>query len=135
MSQADRSAATIGRRARRTGLALSGVAVLFLLADTAVKVLQLPPAIEGTTQLGDAANAVLPIGVIELACLALYIVPRTSVVGGLLLTGYLGGAVATHVRADSPLFSHTLFPLYVAAFVWGGLYLRDRRARVLAASR
>jgi hypothetical protein len=70
---------------------------------------------------------VLPIGIVELVCLALYLVPQTSVLGALMLTGYLGGAIATHVRAASPLFSHTLFPLYVALLLWGALYLREPR--------
>ena len=64
-------------------------------------------------------------------CLVTYVIPRTSVLGAVLWTGYLGGAVAIHVRAGSPLFSHTLFPIYVAAFLWGGLWLRDRRVRAL----
>jgi hypothetical protein len=68
-----------------------------------------------------------PVGIVELVCLALYLVPRTSVPGAILLTGYLGGAIATHVRAASPLFSHTRFPLYVALMLWGGLYLREPR--------
>ena len=71
------------------------------------------------------------IGIIELACLVLYLTPRTSVVGSLLLTGYLGGAVATHVRISSPLLTHTLFPIYVAVLLWGGLYLRETRLRAL----
>jgi hypothetical protein len=71
------------------------------------------------------------IGIIELACLVLYLVPRTSVLGGLLLTGYLGGAIATHVRISSPLFTHTLFPVYVALMIWGGLYLHEKRLRAL----
>jgi hypothetical protein len=74
---------------------------------------------------------VLVIGVIELVCLVLYLVPQTSVLGALLLTGYLGGAIATHVRVGSPLMSHTLFPIYVALMVWGGLYLREGRLRAL----
>jgi DoxX-like family len=69
--------------------------------------------------------------VIELVCLVLYLVPRTSVLGALLLTGYLGGAIATHVRVGSPLVGYTLFPIYVALFIWGGLYLRETRLREL----
>jgi hypothetical protein len=110
---------------------LTALVALFLAFDTAIKVLQLAPAVEGTTALGYPADRVLPIGVIELVCLALYLVPRTSVLGALLLTGYLGGAIATHVRVGSPLLSHTLFPIYVACLVWGGLYLRETRLREL----
>ncbi|MGH7518274.1 MAG: DoxX family protein [Gemmatimonadales bacterium] len=71
------------------------------------------------------------IGVLQLVCLALYVIPRTSILGAILLTGYLGGAVATHVRVGSPLFSHVLFPVYVAVLIWGGLLLRDDRLRGL----
>ena len=73
----------------------------------------------------------LGIGLIELVCLVLYLIPRTAVLGAVLMTGYLGGAVATHVRISSPLLTHTFFPLYVALLLWGGLYLREPRLRAL----
>ena len=114
-----------------TGRILSGLAIAFLLFDTIIKVLKLPVAMDGTVQLGYPASAVFGIGVIELICLALYAFPRTAALGAILLTGYLGGAIATHVRISSPLFSHVLFPVYVAAFIWGGLYLRERRLHAL----
>ena len=88
-------------------------------------------AVEGTVQLGWAPHHLPILAVIELACLVLYLVPRTAPLGAVLWTGYLGGAIATHLRLDNPLFSHTLFPIYVAALVWGGLYLRDARVRAL----
>lgn len=113
------------------GYVLTALAGLFLTFDTAVKVLELAPGVEGTTQLGYPAHTVLWIGLIELVCLVLYLVPRTSVLGALLLTGYLGGAMATHVRVGSPLVSHTLFPIYIALMAWGGLYLRETRLREL----
>ena len=71
----------------------------------------------------------VPLGVLLGACLALYLVPRTAVLGAVLMTGYLGGAIATHLRIGDPLFSHTLFPIYIGAMLWGGLYLRDARVR------
>lgn len=114
-----------------TGRVLSGLAILFLTFDTAVKLLLLAPAVDATTQLGYPAGSVLAIGIIQLLCLAVYAFPRTARIGAVLLTGYLGGAIATHLRVGSPLLSHTLFPIYVAAMVWGGLYLRDRRVRAL----
>ena len=104
------------------GYVLTSFVALFLTFDTVLKLLMLAPAVQGTTELGYPAGTVLPIGLIELVCLGLYLVPRTSVLGALLLTGYLGGAIATHVRIGSPLASHTLFPIYVALLVWGGLY-------------
>jgi hypothetical protein len=114
--------------AGRTATALVG---LFLLFDAAIKVLRLSFAVEATTQLGYPAATVFPIGVVELVCLALYAIPRTSVLGAILLTGHLGGAVATHLRVGSPLAGYTLFPLYVAALLWGGLYLRNERLRAV----
>lgn len=113
------------------GRVLSALAILFLLFDAVVKLLQLPVAIDGTTQLGYPAGVVFGIGVIEIVCLALYTVPQTSVIGAILFTGYLGGAIATHVRIGSPLFTHVLFPIYVAVLIWGGLYAREDRLRSL----
>jgi hypothetical protein len=110
---------------------LTALATLFLTFDTVLKVLRLGPAVQGTTSLGYPAASVHWIGIIELLCLVLYLVPRTAVLGALLLTGYLGGAVATHVRISSPLFTHTLFPIYVALVLWAGLYLREKRLREL----
>src|SRR5262245_29311313 len=108
-----------------------GVAVAFLAFDTAGKLLVLPPVVEGTARLGYSERSVLVIGVIELFCLTLYVIPRTAVLGALLLTGYLGGAVATHLRIGDPLLSHILFPTYVAVLLWGALFLRDPRLRQL----
>ena len=116
-------------RALWAGRLLSGAAVLFLTVDTAIKLLRLPVAVEATTQLGYPASAVFTVGVMALVCLVLYVVPRTALLGAVLWTGYLGGAVATHVRAQSPLFSAVLFPVYVAVCLWAGLWLRDSRTR------
>ena len=118
-------------RARWAGRVLTGVAVLFLVVDLSFKFFVDPRAVEGTAELGWPAHHMVTLGLIELACLVLYLVPRTAPLGALLWTGYLGGAIATHLRIDNPLFSHTLFPIYVAAFIWGGLYLRDARVRAL----
>ena len=123
--------ATISKKGLWAGRMVSGLAVLFLLFDSLIKVMKLAPAVEGTTALGYPATVVRGIGVIELICLILYVVPRTSVFGAILLTGYLGGAIATHVRVGSPLLTHTLFPIYVALLIWGGLFLRDDRLRTL----
>jgi hypothetical protein len=114
-----------------TSYGLSGIAVLFLLFDSVIKVLQIGAVQASLTELGYPVRLALTLGVIELLCVAVYVWPRTSVLGAILLTGYLGGAVATHVRIGSPLASHTLFPLYVAALVWGGLFLREHRLRAL----
>ena len=98
----------ISKKTRWAGRVLSALAVLFLLFDSLIKVMKLTPALEGTTQLGYPASVVLPIGIVELVCVVVYTIPRTSVLGAILLTGYLGGAVATHVRVGSPFLTHTL---------------------------
>jgi hypothetical protein len=97
-----------------------------------MKLAKAAPVLEASARIGYPEATVRPIGITLLACVALYLIPRTAVLGAVLLTGFLGGAIATHVRLEDPLFSHTLFPVYVAALVWGGLYLRDDRARRLA---
>jgi hypothetical protein len=125
------SAAAPAAPIRWIGRVLTGVAVLFLTFDMGIKLVGAKEAVEGTVQLGWAPHHLPILAVIELACLVLYLVPRTAPLGAVLWTGYLGGAIATQLRVDNPLFSHTLFPIYVAALVWGGLYLRDARVRAL----
>jgi hypothetical protein len=114
----------------RAGWIISAFAILFLIFDTIIKVLNLAPAVEATTQLGYPASLVIGIGMIELVCLAVYLIPRTAVLGAILLTGYLGGAIATQLRAGAPLFP-VVFPMIVGALVWGGLFLREERLRAL----
>ncbi|HEX5045348.1 MAG TPA: DoxX family protein [Candidatus Polarisedimenticolaceae bacterium] len=109
----------------------SALAVLFLGGDAMAKLLRLAPVVAGTTQLGYPEGSVLVIGILEALCVVAYVAPPTAVLGALLLTGYLGGAIATHLRMGNPLFSHILFPVYVAGFVWGGLLLREARLRSL----
>jgi hypothetical protein len=124
-------AAPISRTSLWAGRIISGLMVLFLLFDAIVKLLKAAPAMQGTTQLGYSTSVVFPLGVILLVCVVLYAVPRTSVLGAILLTGYLGGAVATQVRVGHPLFSQILFPVYVGVLLWLGLYLRDERVRAM----
>ncbi len=118
------------RRALWTGRIISALAVAFLIFDGIGKVFEVQPVVDGTRQLGYPTDIVFSLGVTLLACVLAYLVPRTSLWGAVLLTAYLGGAVATHVRVGSPLFTHVLFPTYVAALLWGGLLLRDTRLRV-----
>ena len=113
------------------GRGMTGLAVLFLLMDAGMKLLEAAPAMETTTGLGYPAHVVFWLGVLQAVLLVLYLVPATSVLGAVLWTGYLGGAVATHVRVESPLLTHTLFPVFIAGLLWGGLWLRDRRLRAL----
>ena len=118
-------------RTRWAGRIVSGFAVLFLASDVAIKLVPNRMATEATVALGYQPHHVPILGVIGLACLVLYLIPRTAVLGAVLWTGYFGGAIASHLRLDNPLPSHTLFPIYVAALLWGGLYLRDSRVRAL----
>jgi hypothetical protein len=121
------------KRALWAGRLLSGAAAAFLALDAAMKLFKVPAAVDGTTQLGYPEGVIVTIGVIQVVCLIAYLIPRTAVVGAVLWTGYLGGAIATHVRVGNPLLTHTLFPIYVAALIWGGLWLRDRRVRTMLA--
>ena len=115
-----------------TGRVLTGLFALFMLgASIAPKLLHMPVAEQTMAELGWPSGFAFFIGVIELACLVLYLIPRTSVLGAVLMMGLLGGAMATQIRAGSPLFSHILFSLYLGLFMWGGLWLRDRRLRAL----
>ncbi len=118
-------------RTRWAGRMLTGIAVLFLAFDAAIKLAGVKEAVAGTVQLGFAPHHLPIIGVIEVVCLALYLAPRTAPLGAVLWTGYFGGAIATHLRLDNPLLTHLLFPVYVAALLWGALYLRDARVRAL----
>ncbi|MEZ4732959.1 MAG: DoxX family protein [Caldilineaceae bacterium] len=117
--------------ARWAGYLITILVVLFLLFDCTIKLLNLPIAVEGTVSLGYPANVIVPLGILQLVCLVIYLIPQTSVLGAILITGYLGGAIATHVRLGNPLFSHILFPVYIGLMIWGGLYLRNRRLRKL----
>jgi hypothetical protein len=114
-----------------TGRIMTALAVLFLLFDGVIHVMKIAPVVEAFAQLGYPASLARGIGVLELVCLILYVIPPTSVLGAILMTGYLGGAIASSLRVGNPLFSHVLFPVYVAMLLWGGLYLRDQRLRAL----
>jgi hypothetical protein len=114
----------------RISLIVGALLVLFLSFDIVIKLVQHPVAVESTTEFGYAASVVASLGLIQLACLLLYLIPATSVVGAILLTGYLGGAVATHVQAGSDPFS-LVFPVILGALLWGVLFLRDGRLRAL----
>lgn len=115
-----------------TGRVLTGLFAVFMLgASISPKLLRLPVAEETMAQLGWPTGYAFMIGLIELACLILYLVPRTALLGAVLMMGLLGGAMATQIRAGSPLLSHVLFSLYLGLFMWGGLWLRDGRLRAL----
>ncbi|MFY9555412.1 MAG: DoxX family protein [Blastocatellia bacterium] len=112
------------------GRIMSALPTLFLLADSLGKFVKPAAVVEGTVRLGYPESVILGLGIVLLVCTALYAIPRTSVLGAILLTGYLGGATATHVRVGDPLFS-ILFPGIIGVLIWGGLYLRDERVQAL----
>ena len=113
------------------GRILTGIVIAFMLFDTGFKFSGAKEVVEGTAQLGFQPHHMAIIAVIELVCLVMYLIPRTSPIGAVLLTGYFGGAIITHIRLDNPLFSHILFPTYLGAMMWLGLYLRDARVRTV----
>jgi hypothetical protein len=113
------------------GWTVSALAALFLLMDAGMKFAKPDFVVKINAELGYSESAIVPIGVVLLVCTILYIIPQTSVLGALLLTGYLGGAVATHARLGNSLFGQVLFPVYIGILLWLGLYLRDKRLRDL----
>jgi DoxX-like family len=127
----DTTTAPISRAASRTGMVLTVLLTLFLLSDCVTKLVRVPGVVEATVQMGFPAWSVPVIGAVLAVCLALYLVPRTSLLGAVLLTGYLGGAVCAQLRIEAPLFSTMLFPVYVGIVAWVALYLRSAQLRRL----
>ena len=123
--------APVANHARWTGRVLSGLVIVFLLFDGAIKLVPWPVVTETLDKMGYGSSETLArsLGIITIVCTVLYSVPPTSILGAILLTGYLGGAMASHVRIDSPLFTHTLFGFYLGLMLWGGLWLRDPSLR------
>src|SRR5437879_4614774 len=125
--------APIAKPALWLGRVLSGLVILFLLFDGAIKLVPWPVVTESMDRIGygSSENLARSLGAITIACTVLYAIPPTSILGAILLTGYLGGAIASHLRIGSPLFTHVLFGVYLGVMVWGGLWLRDRKLRTL----
>lgn len=132
--QSGTQAAAISRANPWAGRIVIGLPVLFMLVDGTMKLFRPTPVVETMTELGFSERLTVGVGVLALACIAMLLYPRTSVLGAVLLTGYLGGAVASNARIEAGLFS-IIFPVIIAALVWGGLYLRDERVRSLIAPR
>jgi hypothetical protein len=128
--QLDTRPAAVPRRTFWAGRVVSALPALFLLVDAVMKLVKPAPVVEATLALGYPESVILGLGIVLLACTLLYLIPRTAVLGAILLTGYLGGAVATHVRVGDGTFS-VVFPVILGTFLWGGLYLRDERVRSL----
>jgi uncharacterized membrane protein YphA (DoxX/SURF4 family) len=120
--------ASVGKKSLWAGRIIVAWMVIFLLFDGGVKILKVASAVEATARLGYPARLVFVIGIIELVCVVLLVIPRTSILGAILLTGYLGGATATQVRVEDPW---CLFPVVIGVLVWGGLWLRDERVRAI----
>ena len=114
-----------------TGQILSALIVLFLFFDGVFKFMKPAPAVKAFAHLGLPMSLVVALGIICIVCALLYAIPQTSILGAILLTGYLGGAVGTHLRAGDPLFRHVLFPIYMGAIVWLAIYLPNSRLRAL----
>src|SRR5712692_4212955 len=127
----DSGAVAVSKKGLWAGRVLSGLVVLFLIPDGIIKFIKPAPVVDAFAHLGLPLSLANTIGILLLICTAIYVFPRTAVLGAILLTGYLGGAVATHLRAGNPLFSHILFPTYLGVLLWLGLYLRDSRLRAL----
>jgi len=123
---------TVSKKMLWAGRIISALPIVFLLLDSVGKLVKPAPVVEATVKLGYPEGTIVPLGIVLLICTVLYAIPQTSVLGAMLLTGYLGGAVATHVRVGDPLFTHVLFPVYMGILVWLGIYLRDVRLRGLA---
>jgi DoxX-like family len=124
-------AAPISKGQLWTGRVLSTIAILFMLFDTVIHAMRGPQVVQGFAQLGFPLSIAIPLSTVEFIGIVLYVIPRTSVLGAILLTGYLGGAVAAQVRIGAPLLGFVLAPVYVALFLWVGLYLRDERVRAV----
>ncbi len=129
MMQTD-SQTTVSKSTRWIARVVSGLVVLFLLVDGVMKLVKPAVVVEGTTKLGYNESVIIPLGIVLIACTILYLIPTTSVLGAILLTGYLGGAVATHVRVGEGVFP-IVFPIIFGALLWLGLYLQDVRLRAL----
>ena len=113
------------------GRIMSGLAILFLLFDGGIKLDMPIPVVQSFAKLGYPVSLAPGIGILELACTIIYLIPPGSVLGAILLTGFLGGAITSHLRVGDPWFTHTLFPVYIGLLLWGGLFLREDRLRAL----
>jgi hypothetical protein len=122
---------SISNRAIWAGRAMSSLVIFFMLLDGGMKLVPMDVVLKASEPLGIPGSLARTLGALTIGCTLLYALPRTAVLGAILLTGYLGGAIATHLRVGDPLFTHVLFGAYLGLLVWGGLYLRDSRLRAL----
>ncbi|MCC6328908.1 MAG: DoxX family protein [Acidobacteria bacterium] len=120
-----------GKGKRWAGYILSGLPAIFLILDAVGKLFKPEVVVKGTVELGYPESVIVPLGILLLVCTIIYLIPQTAVLGAILLTGYLGGTVATHVRIGNPLFTHILFGVYLGVMLWLGIYFRESRLRQL----
>jgi hypothetical protein len=131
IAQAKTGSRSISKKSLWTGRIFSALIVAFLLFDAVIHLMRPAPVVEAFAKLGLPLRLAVTLGITELVCILLYVIPRTSILGAILLTGYLGGAIATQMPRSNSLFGEILFPVYVGVIVWGGIYLRDERLRTL----
>ena len=122
---------SLSKKSVWTGRVLSGLVTAFMVFDAVIHLMRPAPVVEAFAKLGLPLRLAVTLGIIELVCVVLYVIPQASILGAILLTGYLGGAVAIQMTTSKSLFGEILFPVYVGVMVWGGLYLRDDRVRTL----
>jgi hypothetical protein len=122
---------SVSNKALWGGRIISGLVTAFMIFDGVIHIMKPAPVVQAFAQLGFPIRLAVPLGVMSLTCVALYAIPQTSVLGAILLTGYLGGAVAIQLPTGNPFFGEVIFPVYIGVFVWGGIFLRDERVRKL----
>jgi hypothetical protein len=131
VTQSANQPSSVSRKSLWAGQIITGLVAAFLLFDAVIHLMKPAPVVEGFAKLGFPIRFAIPLGIIELVCVLLYVTPRTSILGAILLTGYLGGAIAIQLPTGNPFFGEVLFPVYIGAFLWGGIYLRDEKLRAL----
>ncbi len=126
-----RQAGSLSEKSEWAGRIITGFVTAFMIFDGVIHIMKPAPVVQGFAQLGFPIRLAVPLGIVSLTCVLLYALPRTSILGAILLTGYLGGAVAIQLPTGNSLFGEILFPVYIGIFLWGGIYLRDERLRAL----
>jgi DoxX-like protein len=131
VAQAERQSGSLSKKSLWSGCILTGLIAAFLGFDAVIHIMKPAPVVEAFAKLGFPIRYAVPLGIIELVCILLYVIPLTSILGAIFLTGYLGGAIAVQLPTGNSLFGEVLFPIYIAVFLWGGIYLRDARLRTM----
>jgi DoxX-like family len=129
--QAATQAGSLSKKSVWAGRIISGFITAFMIFDAVIHLMKPAPVVEAFAKLNFPLRFAVPLGIVELICILLYVIPRTSILGAIFLTGYLGGAVAIQSATGNSFFGEILFPIYIAVFLWGGIYLRDARLRAL----